>query len=213
MNRRSFENHLFLDPKTFPTRETPIKNKKRRRVPDPVVRVLTPWSDASACTSKRARLALAAFLKHPAKLPPDPGSGRYPVAARFSLAAVGKGMALAKEPSRAAFIRRVLVWYYLPRVIQKQATPIAPKQPVAPVASHTSPSPIPAKKAIVPVPRRPAHGEARLRFDQVTPLFATYGYSFLPQSNCTYTLDSNGIIRQYDGNGKVMQTWEKPDFG
>jgi hypothetical protein len=118
---------LFDDPAFFPTREdADVKTPRRARPSLSVVRIQTPWTDASRCTSRRIREALTAFLIRPAKLPPDCASGPYPIAARLDLAVVTKGMALAREPSRAAFIRRVLLWRFSrphPVVVARSVVP------------------------------------------------------------------------------------------
>lgn len=201
-----YHSRLFQDPRTFPTSETgaPLSGPSSY----PVIRVTSRFPGVK---TRHVRQAIESFLAaRGVTLPLDTGAGPCPLTVRLEPAALAKAMRLSGESSRSALIRRLIYWKFYQRAEVAAARRAGAKQPVA--ASHTS-LPIPEKKAVVSVPRCPAHGEARLRFDQVTPLFSTYGYSFLPQSNCIYTLDSNGIIRQYDGNGKVMQTWEKPDFG
>lgn len=101
-------NWPFPSVNSLPSREDAPANESRRPA-HPVVRVLTPWNGG---TSKHLKLALAAYLRHPANLPGDPGPGPYPVAGRFDPAAITKGMTLAKESNRAAFIRRVLAWHF-----------------------------------------------------------------------------------------------------
>lgn len=201
-----YASRLFPDPRTFPTSETatPLSGPSSF----PVLRVMSRFPGVK---TRHVRSALKSFLTaRGVTLPLDTGAGPCALTVRLEPAALAKAMRLSGESSRSALIRRLIYWKFYQRA-EVAAAKRAAKQTVA--ASHTS-LPIPVgKKAVVPVPRCPAYGEARLRFDQVTPLFSTYGYSFLPQSNCLYTLDSNGIIRQYDASGKVMQTWEKPNFG
>jgi len=139
MIRTSGGDHLFLDPRTFPSREDAPRNKPRR-VTHSVVRVLTPWKGG---TSKHVKAALARFLSHPANLPPDPGAGPYPVAARLDPAMIAKAMRLSGEPSRAAFIRRVLTWKYF------QRPTVASAKPAALVAAK--PSPVAVKQVAPPV--------------------------------------------------------------
>lgn len=212
----------FQDLRTFPTSETdaPLSGPSSY----PVIRVMSRFPGIK---TGHVRQAIQSFLAaRGVTLPSDTGAGPCALTVRLEPAALAKAMRLSGASSRCALIRRLIYWkFYQQRAEAEAAKRAAAKQPVAgpklpsarrngPVAaSYTSLPSIPEKKTVVPVPRCPAQGEARLRFDQVTPLFSTYGYSFLPQSNCIYTLDSNGIIRQYDGNGKVMQTWEKPNFG
>ena len=138
MIRSSGGDHLFLDPRTFPSREDAPRNKPRR-VAHPVVRVLTPWKGG---TSKHVKVALARLLSHPANLPPDPGAGPYPVAARLDPVMIAKAMRLSGEPSRAAFIRRVLAWKYFQRPIVVSA------KPAATVAA--TPSPVTVKQVAPP---------------------------------------------------------------
>lgn len=201
-----YASRLFPDPRTFPTSETatPLSGPSSF----PVLRVMSRFPGVK---TRHVRQAIAWFLTaRGVTLPLDTGAGPCALTVRLEPAALAKAMRLSGESSRSALIRRLIYWKFYQRA-EAEAAKRAAKQPVA--AWRTSVS-IPEKKAaVVSVPQCPARGEARLRFDQVTPLFSTYGYSFLPQSNCIYTLDSSGIIRQYDGNGKVMQTWEKPNFG
>src|SRR6185437_9876879 len=108
-----------------------------------VVRVLTQWPGGK---SKHVTVALNAFLARPMPLPPDPGPGPYPVVARLSLAEVGRGMALAREPHRAAFVRRVCLWRFFarrdPASTSRQSVSARPAQPqpVAPVSTFAPPS-------------------------------------------------------------------------
>lgn len=207
---RNSGDHLFLDPRTFPTREVPIKINKPRRTAHPVVRVLTPWKGG---TTRHVQVALAAFLGHPAKLPLDPGSGPHPLAARLDLVAVGKGMAIAKEPSRAAFIRRVLAWRYFARKIVAIPQKVSSK-PI--ISQKPNPSGGERGSAVAPavcLPRCPVQGSVTLKYEQVEGLFGSYGYFLMPQSNCSYALFADGSIRVTDSAGNAMQKYTKPFFG
>ena len=100
----------------------------------PVVRVLTPWPGG-----RSAHLvgALKAYLARPGQpLPPDPGPGSYPIAARLDPGQIAKAMIWAKESNRAAFVRRVLLWKYSPKPIgapaKSSVTSVKLSQAVAP---------------------------------------------------------------------------------
>src|SRR5690348_2537748 len=92
-----------------------------------VVRVLMMQPGA---TTKHITIALNAFLTQPVSLPRDPGAGPYPVTVRLDLADVDRGMASARELNRAAFLRRICLWYFAARIrALKQSLPSPPARP------------------------------------------------------------------------------------
>jgi hypothetical protein len=107
--RMKNKSNMFQDINQFPSTET---GDAKRTPASRVFRVLT---NSTGGNSARVKEALRYFLAHPEPLPVDPGPGPYPVRARLKIADVEKAMALVKEYSQAAVIRRILLWFVLPR--------------------------------------------------------------------------------------------------
>jgi len=105
-----------------------------RRTSNPVVRVLTPWPGG-----RSAHLigALRAYLSRSGQpLPPDPGPGGYPIAARLDRRLIAKAKAMAGESSQAALIRRILLWRYFQKPVAASAS--IPSNPSAVPVSNSA---------------------------------------------------------------------------
>lgn len=194
-------NSLFTPLSQIPSTEAPLKHVPRRpvRPSGSVVKVWLPWPNGS---TRHLTLALRAWLAHPVALPRDPGPGPHTITARLDLAVVGRGMAMAREPSRAAFIRRVLWWRYGPKPNAKPV-PEPTSSPVAPSAVVSRPRPM-------PLPQVPASGRRELQHSEFRDWTDCHcGGRREPQSDSRYFLLPNGSVEQrFRADGSLQRIWE-----
>lgn len=148
--------------------------------------------------------ALRAFLAHPVPLPPDPGPGVYAITVRLDLAQVSRGMTLAKEPGRSAFIRRVLEWRY------PLSTAPTKSVPVVVTPSPVTPSVVSLRPKLIPLPVAPASGRRELQFSEFRDWTERHcGGRREPQSECCYFLLASGAVEQRSlADGSLVRLWE-----
>lgn len=137
---RGFNPNLFTDPATFPTNETGDPPSPRSTYP--VIRLQSRFPGLKA---KHLRAAVKAYLsaRCGVQLARDTGPGKCICTARLDPALFSRGMALARESCRAAFLRRVVYWHFYQKQIEAEAAKrpsVAPSssKPVAPAAAPAS---------------------------------------------------------------------------
>lgn len=198
--------HPLFSSGQFPKTEAATERPSRRPA-HPAKAVVRISLSRPGGKSWHVQRALRAYLAHPASLPRDPGPGVHVITVRLALGEVARGMALAKEPGRAAFIRRILEWRY----------PLEPAAKPVPVAA---PSPVTAPEVgwrpkQIPIPVAPTSGRRALTGPQFERLIRSYGYSLVAnESAWRYFLRADGVIEACEcATGRVGQTWAKPNFG